>query len=629
MKSEINVFILAAGLGERLRPVTEYIPKPLLPVLGKPVLRSILEQVSSLSMDKLGINVHYKKETITAWINGSAYRDSVTVFPEDTILGTGGALKNAELFLGDNAFLIHNSDVISDIDLAGLVEFHGASKNLITLAVHDYQRFNTVVVDDEGLFNGIKGSEILSGKQKLRAFTGIAVYEPDFLQYLPSGVSGIVDAWIKANESGQRVGTYDVSGCYWRDIGSLSSYASAVIDALRADGETVFIHHSAEDCRNITMDGYVVLEKQVKLGKGASLRNCIVLPEGSADAGEQYENCILGPDFKIPLNENEILGISGADDFLLIGTGGSDRRYFRSKNVNKREVLMQSHNDDPDFERQIEYTRFFLKHGVPVPDLISVNPEERRAVFQDLGDLTLYSWLKCRREREDVENIYRQVLDALVLVHMSATAHIDECPLLKDRIFDYEYFRWETEYFIERFVMGVMNREVDIHTFEKEFHALAQRADSFPTTVIHRDFQSQNIMIPDDGTPRLIDYQGARIGPPGYDVSSILMDPYHRLDDDMREGLLNFYISSMKDTAGKRFNEAMFRQSMPTCRLQRHMQALGAYGFLSSVKGKKYFLKYVPEGLRLLQEDISLTKNEYPALYDLIMGLRDREDSSQ
>jgi aminoglycoside/choline kinase family phosphotransferase len=137
--------------------------------------------------------------------------------------------------------------------------------------------------------------------------------------------------------------------------------------------------------------------------------------------------------------------------------------------------------------------------------------------------------------------------------------------------------------------------------------------------VIHRDFQCQNIMIAPGGIPRVIDFQGARMAPPAYDVASILWDPYHRLDDGVRDRLLEYYISEMKQgSAG--LNETLFRESLIPCRLQRHMQALGAYGFLSVVKGKKYFLKHVPETLRLLKEETALAQNEYPELYRLAQG---------
>ncbi len=89
----------------------------------------------------------------------------------------------------------------------------------------------------------------------------------------------------------------------------------------------------------------------------------------------------------------------------------------------------------------------------------------------------------------------------------------------------------------------------------------------------------------------------------------------------MRERLLAYYLDEMKADGSRGFDEAAFRDSLVACRLQRHMQALGAYGFLSEVKGKKYFLKHVPEALRLLREDVAAVRQEYPELASLIASL--------
>ena len=146
----LSVFILAAGLGERLRPITDYIPKPLLPILGKPILQSILEKVSALPAHKIGINLHHKKELIENWIRQSDFNKKVELFPEDPSLGTGGALKNAEALLHTGTFLVHNSDIVSDVDLEKLLDFHLSSDNLVTLAAHDHPKFNNLIVDKDG-----------------------------------------------------------------------------------------------------------------------------------------------------------------------------------------------------------------------------------------------------------------------------------------------------------------------------------------------------------------------------------------------------------------------------------------------------------------------------------------------
>lgn len=645
--NKLKVFILSAGFGERLRPITDHIPKPLLPVLGKPVLEYVLERMSTLPVQRIGINTHHKKDAVEGWIKGSPFNEMVKLFHEETILGTGGALKNAETFLiNSKSFLVHNADILSDIDLERLIESHLSSKNIATLAVHDCPEFNNLIVDKRGLLKGIKSQDSrLDPLVVALAFTGVAVYSSEFLKFLLAGVSSVVDAWLNVISSGFTIETLNVSGCYWRDIGTPSAYASAVFDKLRADGETIYIHHSLKECRDVTLNGYVVIEKGSMLDEGVSLRNCIILPDSNIKGDLHYENSIIGHGFKIDISESGKPCISEDGSPVLIGTGGSDRKYYRVKNDKKLSVLMQCNGDESDFNRQIEYTRFFTKYSIPVPELIGIEPDRMSAVFEDMGDTSLYTWLKCPRKEKQIEEIYRQVIDVMVAMHTTATEHVSECPLLEGRVFDYEHFRWETDYFIEIFVKGVRNINIKNYLdLNNEFHMLALRADSFPKTVIHRDFQSQNIMITKK-CPRLIDYQGARMGPPGYDVVSLLWDPYYHLNSDMRERLVIYYINrvnpvrnssgalnpaaeqegiisnGVKDRAGNKFNEKIFKESLMPCRLQRHMQALGAYGFLSTIKGKKYFLKYIPEGLRLLKEDLTLSENEYPELYNLVMKL--------
>jgi NDP-sugar pyrophosphorylase family protein len=748
---KFSVFILAAGLGKRLRPITDHIPKPLLPILGRPILQSVLEKVSTLQTHKIGINLHHKKDIIENWITQSAFNKKIELFHENPILGTGGALKNAETFLDAGTFVVYNADIVSDIDLGKLLEFHLSTDNILTLAVHDYPEFNNLMLDEEGFLIAIRkthpyptpppsrGKELLETPQSIEtkteknlftnswklsketslapggrggvetkkhlAFTGIAVYSPEFLKFLPQGISSVIDAWLKAIETGFKVGTFDLSGCFWSDIGTPASYASTVINELRKNGETVYIHPSIEICRQVELGGYVVAEKGVFLDEGSSFRNCILLPGSKIEirnyidkssipllakafpspplakggkGGFLIENCIIGPGFKIDLSESEMFGLPNTSDALLTGTGGSDRRYYRIRKNQNTEILMQCFRSDPDFQRHIEYTQFFQEHAIPVPKLLHTDPKKMSATFEDLGDLSLYSFLKCPRDQEEIEEVYKKVIDILILMQTAVTERITECPLLLNRIFDYEHLRWETSYFVERFVEGISDISVkNISALNNEFHRLAMQVDSFPKTVVHRDFQSQNIMITRGGIPRVVDYQGARIGPPAYDVVSLLWDPYYRLEDDLRAQLLDYYIDKMKNSynnkvcdttdsplnkgryaedirdfiskpiplhpcplpPGERdliiasplrvgnegegdiygFSEIEFRETLLPCRLQRHMQALGAYGFLSKIKSKKYFLKYVHEGLRLLKEDVSSTKGEYPELYDLVM----------
>jgi mannose-1-phosphate guanylyltransferase len=149
-KYPLAVFLPAAGLGERLRPVTNHLPKPLLPVLGKPIIERILERLTAVCDGQIGINLHWKADLLRAWAATSPWRDRIVFFPEDPILGTGGALKNAESFLGRGPFIVHNSDILLDIDFSRLIEEHLSSGNTATLVCHRLPHLSNVVVDGNG-----------------------------------------------------------------------------------------------------------------------------------------------------------------------------------------------------------------------------------------------------------------------------------------------------------------------------------------------------------------------------------------------------------------------------------------------------------------------------------------------
>lgn len=624
MSEMITVFVLAAGRGERLRPISDYIPKPLMPLLGKTVMERVLEKISVLKHDGIGINLHYKREILENWVRSSAYAKGISLFPEEPVLGTGGALKNAEEFLRYRTFLVHNSDILTDIDLQELVDSHLRSDNIATLAIHDFSKFNILCIDGAGAFKMI-GSENCTATRTLTrvAFTGIAVYSPEFLQFISEGVSSVVEAWEKAVNAGFKIGTFDVTGCHWSDIGDPISYASSVFRMLKNDGEKIYVHPLSQGCSSAEYDGYIVLEENSDIGESVYLRNCIVLPGSGVQKGSHVENCIVGCGFQVALREGEILGFSEKTGMIQVGTGGSDRAYYRVKEGQNSAVLMKCGVNDPDFYRHIEYSKFFKQSYIPVPKLISVHRKKKEALFEDLGDLSLYNWLRCNRGENTIVEKYHLVMDIAVLIHTITAERIAGCPLIMERIFDYDHFLWETRYFIDSFVHGLKRAEIkDIGGLLEEFREIALKADMHQKTVIHRDFQSQNIMIKRTGDPCVIDFQGARIGPPAYDVASVLWDPYVRLDDHIRERLLTYYKDRMINIAGENFNPTHFDDALIVCRLQRHMQALGAYGFLSNVKGKNYFLKFVPQALALLREDLYHTGENYPKLKELVNKLR-------
>jgi len=634
VKPSINAFILAAGYGERLRPITDHIPKPLLPICGKPIVETIIDRISSLSPAIIGINTHHKAEQIESWIKRHATYCNISIFHEISILGTGGALKNAESMLRNSVFIVHNADILTDIDLETLVKKHLESDNIATLAVHDHQKFNNVWIDDRGFLRSVgkMKKEESSGLCKI-AFMGIAVYSQEILDYLPEGNSSVVNAWLKSVAAGQSIGTVDFSGAAWTDIGTPEAYAAAVFDALKKDGETIYVHQSV-DCSQTELKGNVALEEGVTLHARSFLSNSILLPGTDIAADTKIENAIVGPEFSVSLNstqDRETIPLArsvsewfdhreGSVNAISIGTGGSDRTYYRISHKDKTAILMKCGEADQDFIRHITYTRFFRKCSLPVPDMFVIDEPNKQALFEDLGDLSLYSWLKCRRSKDKIEALYKKILDIIVHLQTVAADRIVECHMLQERVFDYDHLRWETGYFMEWFINGIRKINNADQEISAEFDGLAKDVDALPKTPIHRDFQSQNIMVTKGSTPRLIDYQGARLGPAAYDIASMLWDPYYCLEDKLRDRLLEYYVQRMQQSLST-FSEPDFRRSLLPCRLQRHMQALGAYGFLSAEKGKTHFLRHIPQAVEYLKQETALTRETYPILYALVAAL--------
>lgn len=629
----LNAFIPAAGLGERLRPITDQIPKPLLPVLGKPVIELVLDNIFSLSPNEIAVNMHHCWEQIQQWASSSAHSSRLRLFHEPRILGTGGALKNASAFLSGSTFIVHNSDIISDIDLAALVRRHETSGNVATLAVHNYSQFNNVWIDRQGALRhiGIQQEDPVLCKI---AFMGIAVYSPAFLAYLPDGPSSVVNAWLSAISDGKVIGTMDFSGSSWTDIGTPNAYAAAVFDALKRQGKTVYADGSV-DCGKAKLQGAVVIEKGSIIDENARIADTILLPGAYAPSGSAVKHYIVGSGFRIAIEPEEVFkhtsvsssllqGCGGPDgkiSSVCIGTGGSDRTYFRIPCGKSSYVLMKCSERDRDYGRHLALSRFLTKYGVPVPEIIRASETEKTALFEDLGDISLYAWLACRRQEDDIETIYTKVIDILVKLHAEITARATECPQLLARSFDKEHLLWESSYFMEHFVRAhhtVSPPAEDL--LNADFSRLASTVEAFQKVVVHRDFQSQNIMITKDNEPHVIDFQGARMGPAAYDIASILWDPYYCLDTRMRTTLLSYYVTRMKHHHPD-FDEHAFRETLLPCRLQRHMQALGAYRFLAARKGKAYFLYHIPLALTYLKEEAKTARHAYPALDRLAASL--------
>lgn len=213
----MQAMILAAGFGTRLLPHTEVRPKPLFPVLNKPLLLLTIERLKKIGVEHIIVNCHHLREQI---IEALAGVDGVVLQEEGEILGTGGGLRKALPLLRDEPLLITNGDIYHDIDLKTLYEHHQEYGNTVTLAMHDCPRFNTVTVQGDR----IKSFDRVALSTNL-AFTGVHVIEPGLLEGNNNeSFSCIIDRYRELLEMGELISSYRVDDCFWTDMGTVEDY---------------------------------------------------------------------------------------------------------------------------------------------------------------------------------------------------------------------------------------------------------------------------------------------------------------------------------------------------------------------------------------------------------------------
>jgi len=232
----MKAMILAAGLGTRLRPLTNTVPKPLLPIAGTPLIVWNLLLLKRHGFHEVVINLHHLGPMIEQALgNGSSYGLRIIYSREPVILGTGGGLKQAEPHFSGESVLVLNGDTLVELDLGALCAFHQQRDAVATLALRkdpEAARWGLVEMDSDNRVVRITGrGKSESGPVQPRMFAGIHILHPRLLRDVPKGKeSSIIDAYVAAIQRGEAVFGYDSEG-YWSDIGTPERYAQAEHDA--------------------------------------------------------------------------------------------------------------------------------------------------------------------------------------------------------------------------------------------------------------------------------------------------------------------------------------------------------------------------------------------------------------
>ncbi len=307
----------------------------------------------------------------------------------------------------------------------------------------------------------------------------------------------------------------------------------------------------------------------------------------------------------------------------LAGTAGSQRLYYRLEKGIISYILLVSPKSDSDFAKFSRLTQFYRLLDFPVPQIFCIDDLSYQVLLEDLGDVRLYDYTK--QSQNPLLPVYKKSIDTLIELQTLCFAKHYESPDILSRIFDFDDLRWETNYFFEEFLLsklGLKFSEQDKNKIFSAFDNLAQTVDSQPKTIMHRDFQSQNIMVC-EGKIRVIDYQGSRLGSRYYDMASLLLDPYQQLEEGYIKELFAYY-------HGKSLSSLSLDESYSHFLLagsQRVMQALGAFCFLSEKKGLTGFAKHILPAYKTLKRILkeaqlnNLEKLLLPAIEDNVSQL--------
>jgi len=237
--------VLAAGLGTRLRPLTDSRPKALVEVSGRTLLEITLLRLREFGVHEVIVNVHHFADMVVEFLKSkNNFGMRIEISREDVLLDTGGGLKKAAWFFLEDPnrlnepFLLHNVDVISAIDLRRMIEFHKENQALATLAVKDRETSRYLLFDEKDQLCGRRSkpdmkTELVrpSENPKALAFSGIHVISPRLLRMITDdGVFSIINTYLKLASLGEKLLAFHTDSYYWRDLGRPEHLAQAEME---------------------------------------------------------------------------------------------------------------------------------------------------------------------------------------------------------------------------------------------------------------------------------------------------------------------------------------------------------------------------------------------------------------
>ncbi len=294
----MQAMILAAGFGTRLLPYTQYLPKPLFPVLNTPLLLATVKRLQSSGFAPIIVNCHHLGEQIVACLQDIP---GVIIQQEKLILGTGGGLRRALDNMGDEPVLVVNGDIYHDIDVSELYGDHVQAEHGVTMAVHDYPRFNKITVKGQQIVDFDGSPKDVS---KL-AYTGIQVINPDLLRGIKKETAScIIEYYRKLLAQNTVIHVKPFNRCSWTDMGTPEDYLAlhgALLSGqapcwpeLKYKAEHCCIDDGAECADDLQIEDWACIGN-ARIGKQVKLCRCVVWDGAVIEPGRVLSDEIVVP----------------------------------------------------------------------------------------------------------------------------------------------------------------------------------------------------------------------------------------------------------------------------------------------------------------------------------------------
>ena len=322
----MKAFIMAAGVGTRLRPLTYEIPKPMVPVVNKPTIEHTLENLKRHGIFQVAMNLNYHPETIRSYFgDGTRSGMKVTYSLEKDLMGTAGGVKKMEKFF-DSTFIVMSGDGLTDIDITKAVKFHKQHKAMATMVLKPIEAkfdYGVTITDKNGKISKFIEKPSWGDIFANTVNTGIYIFEPEIFSFIPKDkfYDFGMNVWPDLLKKKQKIFGY-VMEEYWTDVGNLAEYRKGVADALdrkltvRIPGEQVssgiwigkgtkiqkgavlkapcvigdycFIGNSA------IIDAYTTIGNNSRIGEKARINNSILWERVRVEKNVRLSNCIIG-----------------------------------------------------------------------------------------------------------------------------------------------------------------------------------------------------------------------------------------------------------------------------------------------------------------------------------------------